>query len=467
MRRRRSTLDNTSPGEGLLAGIRRGSSSFSDFSLNDARKDLGASADDLFNPSSIGLQSHNKRQASHYLPIVFALLPALAGIFFDNGASFFTDLILLSLAAIVLHWSVTQPWDWYLETQQVSVANEEFVSPPVLETDSDLDPTPSPSPKTVPKDLGDIAENIETTGEEKHERVGNGKEPAHTPFKRPQRRTSGKWEAQRAAAAKELRIHEILALIWCFVFPILSSYLLHTIRSQLSRPSEGLVSDYNLTIFLCAAELRPVSHLIKMVRNRTLRVQRIVSSNPYENQTASSEELVALSSRLDDLEARTATLLDGPNKGEAGMLNPRMNQADRAREISNTMQPEMDAMNRAMRRYEKKIAVLAGQMDGKLEYLDRRLQDAVALAAVAAKNSSSQSLFAWSVERTAAALMLPVHAIVAVFTFPFRTMSTLIRGSKSPPPEKARKSGNRDRAAGATAQGRETPNRIPSRLSRR
>ena len=46
---------------------------------------------------------------------------------------------------------------------------------------------------------------------------------------------------------------------------MLGAYLLHTIRGQLTRPSEGLVSDYNLTIFLCAAEIRPVSHLIKMI----------------------------------------------------------------------------------------------------------------------------------------------------------------------------------------------------------
>ena len=65
-------------------------------------------------------------------------------------------------------------------------------------------------------------------------------------------------------------MHEMMALAWCFAFPALSSYLLHTIRGQLSRPSEGLVSDYNLTIFLFAAELRPISHLIGMVRARTV-----------------------------------------------------------------------------------------------------------------------------------------------------------------------------------------------------
>ncbi|KAK7750684.1 hypothetical protein SLS62_007384 [Diatrype stigma] len=513
MRRRRPTLDTSPSGGGgvggseggLLAGIRRGSSSFSDYSINDATKDLGASAEDLFNihPSGSAGSPSNARQASHYLPIVFALLPALAGIFFENGASFFTDLILLSLAAVVLHWSVTQPWDWYLETQQVRVVSsdddddddDELVSPQVLETDSDLEPAGSPSATAAPKRLGEIAENGELAGEEPPDKsVANGKEtqPAQTQSKeRPRHRTtaSARWEARRTAAAKELRIHEVLALAWCFAFPVLGSYLLHTIRSQLSRPSEGLVSDYNLTIFLCAAELRPVSHLIKMVRGRTLRMQRVVSANPYDPNPAaaaavSAEALAALSSRLDDLEARAATAAS--DKGEEGGLSAaassRMNQAARVQEISSTMQPEMDAMNRAMRRYEKKLAVLAGQMDGRLEYIDRRLQDAVALAAVAAKNSSSSSsssrgtgLFAWLLQWIAAALLLPVHAVVAVFTFPFRTASALLRGSSSSkskhPPEKARSRTTRDRGWGAENAGhggtRDAPDRIPSRLSRR
>ena len=55
------------------------------------------------------------------------------------------------------------------------------------------------------------------------------------------------------AATNELYTHEMLALLSCFLFPLLGAYLLHTIRSQLSRPSEGLVSDYNLTIFLLAS----------------------------------------------------------------------------------------------------------------------------------------------------------------------------------------------------------------------
>lgn len=488
-RRRRPTLDaSPSASDGLLAGIRRGSSSFSDYSINEAAKGFGASADDLFNPRSTESQLNN-RDASHYLPLVFALLPALAGVFFQNGAPFFTDLILLSLAAVVLHWSVTQPWDWYLETQQVRVANDGVMSSPVLETDSELESSTSPSPTPASEEPGHDIEDTVGKGKEKEkpERVGRDKEPVRSRSTGPQRKANRQWEARRAAAEKELRMHEILALAWCFAFPVLSSYLLHTIRGQLSRPSEGLVSDYNLTIFLCAAELRPVSHLIRMIRNRTLRMQRVVSANPHR-ESGRTAELDALASRLDHLEARTATTLPGDLLGAPGPRPPpgEDQAAAVARQISGTVQPELDALNRAVRRYEKKLALLASQTDARLEHLDRRVQDTVALAAIAARNSRPRrkgilgldpGLFARLAEATVALAMLPVHTAVAVFTFPVRAASTLLRGGSSSgggggkhlPPEKAARRSSRDRAtATATAvQGRDIPDRIPNRLSRR
>ena len=85
------------------------------------------------------------------------------------------------------------------------------------------------------------------------EEVPEEGERAPTPSPEPLRRLPA-----HEAATNELYTHEVLALLSCFLFPLLGAYLLHTIRSQLSRPSEGLVSNYNLTIFLLASELRYV-----------------------------------------------------------------------------------------------------------------------------------------------------------------------------------------------------------------
>jgi hypothetical protein len=41
---------------------------------------------------------------------MFAVLPPIAGLIFKNGSLFFSDILLLGLAAVFLHWSVTAPW---------------------------------------------------------------------------------------------------------------------------------------------------------------------------------------------------------------------------------------------------------------------------------------------------------------------------------------------------------------------
>lgn len=84
----------------------RRSSNFSEYSLSEAR--------DLLNPQPMGragdqlATSDSSSLAS--LSLAFALLPALAGVLFKNGSAVVTDIMLLGLAGVFLHWSVTQPW---------------------------------------------------------------------------------------------------------------------------------------------------------------------------------------------------------------------------------------------------------------------------------------------------------------------------------------------------------------------
>lgn len=103
---RRSATDAPSP------VIRRRSSGFSEYSLNEARRSFQSSTDDLLLPkaSRTGVEQNNETSAWHSAPLAFALLPALGGMFFKNGSSVITDVMLLGLAAIFLNWSVRLPW---------------------------------------------------------------------------------------------------------------------------------------------------------------------------------------------------------------------------------------------------------------------------------------------------------------------------------------------------------------------
>jgi hypothetical protein len=83
-------------------------------------------------------------------------------------------------------------------------------------------------------------------------------------------------------ATIKLRRTELFALTSCVASPLIGGYLLHYIREFLSRPSEGVVSTFNITLFVMAAELRPAMKLMEMIKQRSLHLQKIVHKETLE-----------------------------------------------------------------------------------------------------------------------------------------------------------------------------------------
>jgi hypothetical protein len=106
--RRFSSLLEESP----AGGNGRRDSGFSNFSLDSAAGLYG----DVRRDRGFGLQSEKEQQDGgdtsiwQSAPLVFALLPAVGGMFFKNGSAVISDVLLLGLAAIFLNWSVRLPW---------------------------------------------------------------------------------------------------------------------------------------------------------------------------------------------------------------------------------------------------------------------------------------------------------------------------------------------------------------------
>lgn len=85
---------------------------FSEFSMDEARNQIRSTTDDLFLPRP-AKQGHDIEVGTshwHSIPLLFALLPAIGGMLFKNGSHIVTDILLLSLAAVFLNWSVRLPW---------------------------------------------------------------------------------------------------------------------------------------------------------------------------------------------------------------------------------------------------------------------------------------------------------------------------------------------------------------------
>jgi hypothetical protein len=234
-----------------------------------------------------------------------------------------------------------------------------------------------------------------------------------------------------ASAQQELRVHELVALGCCFIFPLLAAWLLHAIRSHLSRPSEGLVCNYNLSIFLLMAEIRPLSHLIKMIQARTLYLQRHVNLEVLEeNRKGDKGAIEDLLTRVEELEAHIANGIaekntSDPTESSETITAKASSQA--TAEVRKTVQPELEALNRAMRRYEKRSTISAVQQEARMQELEARVKDVVVLAAAVQRHADRQprnftlTLTNW----VCALVVLPIEYLFAAMKVPNRLLSSL------------------------------------------
>ncbi|CAM1505350.1 Fc.00g109870.m01.CDS01 [Cosmosporella sp. VM-42] len=432
LRRRPHLMSDTSSFEGVLPPRR--SSNFSEYSLGEAR--------DLLNPQPEGVQMASSESSSlASLSLAFALLPAISGVLFKNGSAVVTDVMLLGLAGVFLHWSVTQPWTWYHSAQEVRVYHETSTEN-VIEDDSEPD-----SPMHTSTTLDNVPEDEETKSEpidiSSHNRPSN----------------------QKQSALSELYVYEILALISCAALPLIGAYILHTIRYQLSRPSEGLVNNFNLTIFLLVAEMRVFLHMLKLIQARTLHLQRVVQGSSFGGRMGNNveETLNQLLSRMERLESRPMTELD---QGVPPKSSKTKSDVAITRDVRNAIQPDLDALNRAVRRYEKKATLLQFQTESRFSGFEARLDDAIALAATAAKNSAShKNVFVWTLESIVTMILLPFKAAIQILLLPLKTLLALVqRNKQKTPPAKTSRTSRNGKAA---VQPRYSGDRVPTRVSKR
>lgn len=235
----------------------------------------------------------------------------------------------------------------------------------------------------------------------------------------------------KSSAASELRFHELTALFTCFISPTIGAWLLHNIRSQLSRPSEGLVSNYNLTIFLLAAELRPLAHVTKLVQARTLYLQRSIDPSTINGSISPDpQKLQDLSSRLDDLETHiSSTSVPTSTTNAKNASSPTTPQI--TTEVRKSMQPDLDALNRAVRRYEKRATLLSMQTESRLQDLESRMADAITLAAAAERSIHAEKLSGKSstlvlLDWVCATVVVPVQTIGICISFPVQVIRATI-----------------------------------------
>ena len=305
---------------------------------------------------------------------------------------------------IVKGYRINESRDWYHAAQHVSIAEQHplksFQSNPTIIEEGSEDAESQTSQPASPSI--DTRQNLVEEPSSTEPATGQG------------------------AAAKELRVHELLALFTCFLAPMVGAWLLHHIRAQLSRPSEGLVSNYNLTVFLLASELRPMSHLIKLVQARTLHLQRLVAENTHQaSQQVSQEAIDDLYQRMIDLETR---VVNGATKSPTTTQQQLQELTTATRKA---LQADLDPLNRAVRRYEKRATLFSMQTETRLQDLENKLADALTLAAAAERSSQAVKQRRGSgmimVDWASKAVLLPMQMAWAVISLPGRALTSTLQ----------------------------------------
>lgn len=334
--------------------LRRRSSLLSD--LSDTRHSIRSSTDNLRGTDDYdkvtALEDGNNWLSS---PVIFAIFPAIGGLLYQNGAAVLTDLFTLGLASWFLHWCCTFPWTWYHLAQQ-----RRYIEPDELELNDTIQEEEDEDGIDTLKNRTELVDG----------------EPS------PQQQTeSTTTTTAQLEASHSLKTQERMAFAACFLGPVVGACLLHTIRGQL-QVTEGLVSDYNLTIFIMVAELRPIARLMKMQEERMFHLQRIVKADPRDS--LKSNDAQALAQRLSELEDR----LSGPTP------NNDLETSRVAAEVQQGLQKQLDAITRAIRRYEKRSASHTIQIEARFQEVDMRLRDALSLAAAAARTGQRPGVVA-------------------------------------------------------------------------
>ena len=136
-------------------------------------------------------------------------------------------------------------------------------------------------------------------------------------------------------------------------------------------------------------------------------LQRIVATNPHAQQPrdiAVSKEILA---RLDELESHAASAVTEAKSKADEVRAPQI-----VAEVRKSIQPELDALNRAVRRYEKRATVSNMQIEAQMRDLESRTRDALSLAAAAERGRTGSA--ALLMDFLAALLVVPAQTILAL-----------------------------------------------------
>ncbi|CCG81870.1 Putative uncharacterized protein [Taphrina deformans PYCC 5710] len=208
---------------------------------------------------------------------------------------------------------------------------------------------------------------------------------------------------RQVAVDKKLRNAEIQAFGGLLLGPLLGAGLLNYVRGSMARPANGLITNFNITVFVLAAELRPLRIAYGYLNHRS----EVLQEELIDVVPSQYEELVR---KVEDLEARFEERKSSPNgqtrsdPWQSGSDTPVRDDA------------EITQIKFALRKFEKHDAQLKAEYENKLYALERKLADLGTRSRLDESNGTSV------VQMVEGLLLLPIRMSWVVLTLPARVL---------------------------------------------
>ncbi|KAK3830662.1 MAG: hypothetical protein J3R72DRAFT_455699 [Linnemannia gamsii] len=282
---------------------------------------------------------------AHSWPILFAVIPPLGALIFGKS-DIFSDMLTLILIAFFLYNIIKVPWELYYaaRTRRVLVTNVD--------------------PKT------DLVQ-----------------------------------EQRRLSAAASLRRQELFSLLLVLASPFLGGYTLQYLKTFFSS-YENYLSALNIELFIIASGIRPLTHLISLLKARALHLQEQVHY-PDSDVESLKRKVASIEAELTQLRRAFATKRD-------------------VLQVQDSVEPTLHQLTKSIKRHDKKEVQLRSYAEERFASIDEKMREYDTYLAYRITEEQHRSSL----------LFLPINILVAMVgycTFFLPNRLTGISGSKPQP----------------------------------
>ncbi|KAI8366325.1 hypothetical protein EDC96DRAFT_508564 [Choanephora cucurbitarum] len=177
---------------------------------------------------------------------------------------------------------------------------------------------------------------------------------------------SEKEKEKNRAIQKELNRHELAGLAWVVLSPAIAGYTLHYSRYLLSN-FDHYISSFNIGVFILAASIKPVTHILTLLQGRTMFLQ--------SESRVTESQIDLLENKIDALERQVywlrqqASKKHDDHKSDNYTLHHLAKAFNRAEKrdiaLRSCMQEQLDEIDNRVREFSQRIGAQSGHKDKK------------------------------------------------------------------------------------------------------